>query len=237
MNEMRIAAIGDLHCKRTSVGEMKRLLTDVENEADLLILAGDLTNIGLIEEMEVLLEDLSCFNLPKVAVVGNHDHESDHVEDLIRMLKADGIVVLDGGVCQIDGIGFVGTKGFCGGFGNLAVQPFGESTLKTFIRSSIEEALHLENALAKLDCKKRVGVLHYAPIRETLRGESPELFPFLGSSLLASALERYGVDVIVHGHAHNGFPEGRTPKGIPVYNVSRFVQTRYGKRAYALIDL
>ncbi len=234
---MRIAAIADLHCTTNSVGKVRKLLEDVEKEADLLILAGDLTNMGRLDEVEVLLDDLRLIPLPMVAVVGNHDHESDRLDELLRMLTESGIHMLDGDSCEIDGVGFVGAKGFCGGFGNLAVQPFGERALKSFIQSSIDEALLLEKALAKLDSAKRVGVLHYAPIKETLKGEEPELYPFLGSSLLGSALDRRGVDVIVHGHAHNGVLEGKTEKGIPVYNVCRFVQKRYGKRAYAIFDI
>jgi Icc-related predicted phosphoesterase len=117
------------------------------------------------------------------------------------------------------------------------VQPFGERTLKTFIQTSIDEAVHLENALAKLDCPHIVAVLHYSPIQETLKGEPRELYPFLGSGRLASALDRRGVNVIFHGHAHHGSPQGRTPGGIPVYNISRFVLARSGGRAYSVVNV
>lgn len=234
---MRIAAIADLHCRATSAEEIRSLLANVEDEADLLVMAGDLTNRGRIEEMEVLIRELGRFSLPKVAVLGNHDHESDHPDEMVRMLEESGVHVLDGCACEIDGVGFVGSKGFCGGFDNLAVQPFGEKTLKMFIQSSIEEAARLENALPRLGCRKRVGVLHYSPIKATLKGEQPELFPFLGSSLLGEALDRHGVDLIVHGHAHVGFPEGHTAKGTPVHNVCHFVRTRYNMRPYIVMNV
>jgi Icc-related predicted phosphoesterase len=234
---VRIAAIADLHCRANSAGTIRPLLEGVEEEADLLILAGDLTDTGLPDEIKVLESELMDLALPMVAVLGNHDHESDQAETLVTMLGGIGICVLDGTVTEINQVGFVGTKGFCGGFDNLFIQPFGERALKAFIQTSLDEAVRLENALAKLDCPRKVAVLHYAPVKETLAGEPPELYPFLGSSRLANALDRIGVDVIVHGHAHHGAPLGRTPAGIPVYNVSRFVQSQAGQRAYRVFEI
>lgn len=234
---MRIAAIADLHCRAGSTGAIRPLLEGVEQEADLLILAGDLTDTGLPDEINVLESELQGFSLPIIAVLGNHDHESDQAKALTEMLCNNGITVLDGTVCEVEGIGFVGTKGFCGGFDNLAIQPFGERALKKFIKSSIDEAVRLENALAKLTNRRKVAVLHYAPVKDTLAGEPLELHPFLGSSRLANALDRQGVNVIVHGHAHHGAPQGRTPQGIPVYNVSHFVQSRVGLRPYLILEV
>ncbi len=234
---MKIAAIADLHYRVNSNGLLNQLMPNVEREADLLVLAGDLTDTGKRAEMQILLTDLKPLSLPKVAVLGNHDYESDHAEELTLMLKQAGVLVLEGNVMEIDGVGFVGTKGFAGGFDNHMIQPFGERCLKDFINESIAEAVQLENSVAKLDCQHRIAVLHYAPIKATLEGESPELYPFLGSSRLANALDRHGVDFIVHGHAHHGSPEGRTPQGIPVYNVSRFVQSARGGRAYCLLEV
>ena len=234
---MRIAAVADLHCSAESARELKSLFYEAGQEAELLVLAGDLTNMGRVEEMQILLEMLRSVRVPIVAVAGNHDHESDQLDTLVAMMTESGIHVLDGSTCEVKGVGFVGTKGFCGGFGNLAVQPFGEQALKHFIRSSIDEAAHLENAITKMPTRPLVAVLHYAPIKQTLEGESPELFAFLGSSLLAAALDRHDVDLILHGHAHNGSLEGRTEGGIPVHNVCRFVQKRFTKRPYALIDI
>jgi len=234
---MRIAAIGDLHSETTSAGEIRLLLEGVESEADVLMLAGDLTNMGHPEEMSVLLNDLYHFRMPTVAVVGNHDHESDSVELLVEMMVESGIHVLNCSSIELDGVGFAGTKGFCGGFGRRAVQAFGERALKTFVQAGIEEALCLESALAELKTARKIAILHYAPIAETIEGEAPEVYPFLGSSLLADALDRQGADLVVHGHAHNGSPQGRTQGGIPVYNVSRFVQKRSFGCAYRVFDV
>ncbi len=234
---MRIAAIADLHYRVNSAGLLWQLMPNIEHEADLLVLAGDLTDTGQPAELEILLNDLRQVSLPKITVLGNHDHESDKGEELIQLLRQEGILFLQGSVVEIDGIGFVGTKGFAGGFDNHLIQPFGERQLKDFINESVAEAVQLENALSKLDCQHRVAILHYAPIKATLEGESPELYPFLGSSRLANALDRHGVDVIVHGHAHHGFPQGKTAGGIPVYNVCRFVQTSAGNRAYCLLQV
>ncbi len=234
---MRIAAIADLHCRAGSTGQIDALLAGVNEAAEVLLLAGDLTDTGQPAEMDVLLKELEDVRLPIVAVLGNHDHESDEAPRLVELLTARGVSVLEGSVCEIGGTGFVGTKGFCGGFEQNMVQPFGERALKTFIHTAIDESLALENALARLDCPHKVAVLHYSPVKETLAGESPELFAFLGSSRLASALDRRGVDAIVHGHAHHGAPSGRTPRGTPVYNVSRFVLSRNSPRAYCVFEV
>jgi Icc-related predicted phosphoesterase len=234
---LRIAAIGDFHCRTSSPEFIATLLDGVENDADVLILAGDLTDTGLPAEMEAVISQLKHISLPIMAVLGNHDHESDKAEDLEEMLRSADVCVLDGTLNEIDDVGFVGTKGFCGGFDNLFVQPFGERALKDFIQASIEESIRLENALAKLDCQHKVAVLHYAPIRETLEGEPLELYPFLGSSRLENALDRHGVDVIFHGHAHHGSDHGKTRADIPVFNVSRFVQSRSGGKAYCLYEI
>jgi Icc-related predicted phosphoesterase len=234
---VKIAAIADLHCRVNMTDDIRTLLKQVQREADVLVLAGDLTDTGLPAEMEVVLKELERLSMPKVAVLGNHDHESDQAEVLANMLRSQGINVLEGTVCEIESIGFVGTKGFCGGFGSHFVQPFGERALKTFIQASISEAVTLENALAKLDCPHKVAVLHYAPVSSTLEGEPLELYPFLGSDRLANAIDRHGADVIFHGHAHHGSPEGQTQGNIPVHNVSRFVRSRVSDRPFCLYGI
>ncbi len=235
---MRIAAIADIHYRVNSAGKMRQFVGQIEGEADILVMAGDFTDTGLASEMEVLIKDLTQIRVPMVAVLGNHDYESDKEELLKKMMRDSGILLLDGGaVCEFGGVGFVGTKGFCGGFGSTLIQPFGESGLKTFIQESIDEAVRLENSVTKLDCKHKVGVLHYAPIKETLAGESPELFPFLGTSRLANALDRHGLNLIVHGHAHHGSPQGKTPGGIPVYNVSAPVLQKHTGKAYCILEI
>jgi Icc-related predicted phosphoesterase len=234
---MRVAAIGDLHVTTGSDGLVKKLLQGVEERADVLVLAGDLTNVGLPEEMAVLLADLKDFSLPVIAVIGNHDHENDLSEILIDMMRQVGICVLECDTCRIDDVGFVGTKGFCGGFGRWCVATFGEQALKSFVQTSIDEAVGLENALTSLDTPHKIAIMHYSPTRDTLKGEAEEVFPFLGTSRLAEVLDKYGVDTVFHGHAHSGSPKGRTQGGIIVYNVSRFVQTRFGEQAYRVIEL
>lgn len=234
---MRVAAMADVHCRTNEPGMIKKLLDGVEQQADVLILAGDLTDNGLPEEARQLVEELRYLSIPILAVLGNHDHESGKAEELVEIFKESGMQMLDGTALEVDGVGFVGTKGFCGGFENTLIQPFGEAALKTFIRTSIDEAIQLENALSKLSCEKKIAILHYAPVRATLKGEPEELYPFLGSSRLASALDRKGVDIIVHGHAHHGSPLGLTPGNIPVHNVSRFVQLQHGDKPYCLFEI
>jgi Icc-related predicted phosphoesterase len=216
---------------------LRELLQDVEDAADILLLAGDLTNLGLVDEMEVLLEDLQDLSIPIMAVLGNHDYENDHAELLMAMLRSQGIHVLECTVCVMDGVGFVGTKGFCGGFGRYSVQTFGEQALKSFVQEGMDEAERLNEALGAIGSKKKVVVTHYSPTRDTLKGESEEVYAFLGTSRLAEVLDKNNVDVVFHGHAHHGSPRGRTYGGIVVHNVSRFVQMRFGPRAYYVLEL
>ncbi len=233
---MKIAASGDIHCRVDTRGLIEDLFGEIQSIAEVLVLTGDLTDTGLVEEAEVLLEQLKELAIPVVATLGNHDHESGKANEIKHLLREGGVCILDGTVTEIGNVGFVGTKGFCGGFSEHMVQPFGEEALKSFIRTGIDEAITLENALAKLnECPRRVAVLHYAPIKETLEGESPEIYPFLGSSRLANALDRRGVNVIFHGHAHHGCPEGRTKGEIPVHNASRFVLMRHTGKPYCLV--
>lgn len=233
---MKIAAIADLHCRVTSAGEIQPLLEGVET-ADVLLLAGDLTDTGLPAEMEVLLAELAFLEIPIIAVLGNHDHESDARERLAKMLADAGILLLEGTAHEIGDVGFAGTKGFCGGFDRYFIQPFGERSLKEFIEASLTEAVALENALSKLHCPHKVALLHYAPIRATVEGEPPELHAFLGSSRLGNALDRNDVDVAFHGHAHYGALLGQTPAGTPVHNVCRFVRQRADLEPYCIFEV
>ena len=234
---MRIAAIADLHCGKFSEEDIRMVLEDVADKADVLLMGGDLTNVGLVSEIKILMKVLETIPIPKIAVLGNHDHENNEVVTLARIMGENDVCVLDCSSCIIDGVGFVGTKGFCGGFEKMRIQPFGENAIKEFVETSINETHRLEAAFKEVQTEKRVAILHYSPIKGTLAGESPELFPFLGSSLLANAMERHGVTVVFHGHAHHGTPEGFTRKGIPVHNVCRFVQHRFYNRHYMIYEI
>ncbi|HZW03579.1 MAG TPA: metallophosphoesterase, partial [Anaerolineaceae bacterium] len=192
---MKIAAIADIHCRVTAEDEIATLLGEVRQSADLLIIAGDLTDNGQTEEAQLLVSLLRRLAIPVIAILGNHDHEAGLADEIVETLTGGGVIVLDGTVYEIGPIGFAGTKGFCGGFGNCIVQPFGEKALKKFVQVGIEEAINLENALAKMHCEHKIVMLHYAPIPDTLEGEPPELYPFLGSTRFANAVDRQGADV------------------------------------------
>lgn len=234
---MRIAAIGDLHCDVGSGSEIRRLLRGVRDEADVLLLAGDLTSLGLAEEMDVFLTELERINIPIAAVTGNHDHASDQAEILIQMMCSAGVRVLENDIWVHRDVGFAGVKGFAGGFGQYRLRSFGESVIKAFVREAVNEVVQLERSLERLETDRKVVLLHYSPIADTVVGESPEIFPFLGFSLLGDALDRHAVDIAVHGHAHHGTPEGRTPGGILVRNVAHQVLTSSFGRPFCLFDI
>jgi Icc-related predicted phosphoesterase len=217
---VRVAAVGDLHCTETSHGKLRQLFEEANAVADVLLLCGDLTDYGLVSEAQVLVQELKAARIPLVAVLGNHDHESGHQDQIRSLLTESGVHVLDGSWCELLGIGFAGIKGFAGGFGARTLGPWGEQAIKRFVHEALEEALKLETALARLHTARRVALLHYAPVESTVRGEPLEIYPFLGCSRLEEPLLHRPVDVVFHGHAHHGSPEGRTTNGIPVYNVS-----------------
>jgi Icc-related predicted phosphoesterase len=217
---MRIAATADLHFFSPRYGVVQEQLAKARDQADLLVLAGDLTNYGKPAEMEELLNSLVRLRLPTVAVLGNHDYESGSQDALMRMMTDEGIKVLDGTAYERDGVGFAGTKGFPGGFGRGALTAFGELEVKAFVQAAIDEAVRLERAMSQLRTAKRVVVLHYSPVVDTVQGEAPEIFPYLGSSRLAEVVDRHGADLILHGHAHHGALDGKTTAGIPVHNVA-----------------
>jgi Icc-related predicted phosphoesterase len=220
IQRVRLAALSDLHCKKTSRGEFRPLFEQAAGLADVMLLCGDLTDHGHVEEAEVLAGELAVVKMPMLGVLGNHDYHTGHVAEVERILEATGLRLLDGDDCEILGVGFAGVKGFGGGFGRHTLEGWGEPAIKSFVYEAVEEALKLEKALARLDSARRVAVLHYAPIQATVENEPPPIFPFLGSSRLEEPINRYGVSAVVHGHAHHGSPEGRTSAGIPVYNVA-----------------
>jgi Icc-related predicted phosphoesterase len=218
---VRIAALGDTHCTKTSQGAWQPLFAQAAADADVLVLCGDLTDYGLTEEAHVLAKELTTAGkVPVVAVLGNHDFESGKEGEIRQILVDAGVTVLDGESCEVHGIGFAGIKGFAGGFGRGALGYWGEKAVKRFVQEALDEALKLESALARLRTPERIAVLHYAPVRGTVEGEPLEIFPYLGSSRLEDPLNRYPVSTVFHGHAHGGSPEGATTGGVPVYNVS-----------------
>src|SRR5262245_35924983 len=217
---VRVAALADLHCTKTSQGAFQPLFARVAEAADLLLLAGDLTDYGLPEEARALAREMSTLRIPVVSVLGNHDFESGKEQEVREILVQSGITVLDGDACDINGIGIAGVKGFGGGFGQRALGPWGEPIIKQFVHAAVDEALKLEAALARLRTVTLIALLHYAPVLQTAEGEPPEIYPFIGSSRLEEPINRYPVSLVLHGHAHRGQLEGATKSGVPVYNVS-----------------
>jgi Icc-related predicted phosphoesterase len=233
-----VAAIGDLHVTETCQERYRGLFAEISDAADVLVLAGDLTNFGKVAEAEILAEDLKACTIPMVAVLGNHDYEAGEADEVVRVLQGVGVTVLDEQATVIHGVGFAGVKGFLGGFGRGELGAFGEIAVKTFVDEARNEARKLENALRSLRTERVMAVLHYAPIADTVEGEPLEIYPFLGSSRLANAIDRFeNVKVAVHGHAHRGAYSGRTPGGIPVFNVAQFVVEPAFGRPYALLEL
>jgi Icc-related predicted phosphoesterase len=233
-----VAAIGDLHVSEGGQGRYADMFKEISDAADVLVLAGDLTNFGKVTEAEILAEDLRHCTIPIVAVLGNHDVEAGETEELLAVMEGAGVTVLDEQATVIRGVGFAGVKGFLGGFGRGELGAFGEAAVKVFVDEAINEARKLENALRSLRTERVMAVLHYAPIRETVEGEPLEIFPFLGSSRLANAIDRFeNVKAVVHGHAHRGSYSGRTPGGVPVFNVAQFVVEPMFGRPYALLEI
>jgi Icc-related predicted phosphoesterase len=237
---LRIAALGDIHVSKTSQGAFQPIFSQISSAADVLLLCGDFTDYGMPEEARVLARELTVASkIPVIAVLGNHDFESGHQDEIRRILADAGVTVLDGEATEVHGVGFAGVKGFAGGFGRGALGPWGEAAIKRFVQEAVDEALKLEAALARLRTHRRVAILHYSPIRATVEGEPPEIFPYLGSSRLEEPINRYRVNAVFHGHAHRGSPEGRTATGVPVYNVAMplLARTHPERPPYLVVEL
>jgi len=190
------------------------------DSAEIVLIAGDLTDYGLPEEARVLAREMSGVRMPIVAVLGNHDVESDHEDEVRQILVDAGVILLDGDACEMHGIGIAGVKGFGGGFGQRALGAWGETIVKRFVHEAVNEALKLEAALARLRTSQMIALLHYSPIQQTVDGEPLEIYPFLGSSRLEEPIGRYPVSLVLHGHAHRGQLQGTTKSGAIVHNVS-----------------
>jgi Icc-related predicted phosphoesterase len=234
---IRVAAVGDLHVGTEPDDPLARDVADLERCADVLLLAGDLTRCGTVGEAEQLAGILARSPVPVVAVLGNHDHHADTVNDLVRAFVRAGVQVLEGSTTVIEvggeSLGIAGVKGFGGGFAGASGSDFGEPEMKAFIQHTRAIAARLGACLGSLETDHRIALLHYSPVEATLHGERLEIYPFLGSYLLAEAIDDAGADLVLHGHAHAGSERGVTPGGIRVRNVARpLIQ-----RSYRLFEL
>jgi Icc-related predicted phosphoesterase len=222
---IRIAAVGDIHLGVQDAGRCRPAYESVADHADLLLLAGDLTKLGTHEEAGVVAEEFGGLPVPVVAVLGNHDHHSDAADDVTQVLSDAGITVLEGTAAEFtirgQTVGVAGTKGFGGGFAGKCASNFGEAYMKDFVGRTVSYAAALGDALAGLRSDHRIALTHYAPTAETLHGEPPEIYAFLGSYLLAEAIDGAGAELALHGHAHYGSEQGLTPGGVRVRNVAR----------------
>jgi len=236
--KLRVAAIGDLHVQEDNVAPYRELFGEISGAADVLVLCGDLTNFGKTTEAEILAEDIKSCSIPVIGVLGNHDYECGQPEEVARILHEAGMIILDEQAHEIDGVGFAGVKGFMGGYGRGELAPFGEPIAKAFVDEAVNEARKLENGLRSLRTERSVAVLHYSPTVETLEGEPDVIFQYLGSQRLADAIDRFDhVKAVVHGHAHHGKYEGRTPRGTPVFNVAQFVLKQKFGKPYVVLEV
>jgi Icc-related predicted phosphoesterase len=234
---IRIAATADVHFGTDSAGTLRPQLEHVAERADVFLIAGDLTRHGSDDEAAVLAEELRGIDVPTYAVLGNHDYELDEPDQIRDVMETAGVRTLmnEAETVDVDGcrVAIMGAKGFGGGFFGACGSDYGEPEMKAFIRHTKSIATAIETKLAEMEADVRVAMLHYSPIEDTLRGERLEIYPFLGSYLLAEAIDRSGADLVVHGHAHNGSEKGMTPGGIPVRNVAQPVI----RQAYAVYEI
>lgn len=228
----RIAAVADIHVKETDKGKWVNCFKEASSQADVLLICGDLTDTGDEVEAQVLAEELKACTVPVVGVLGNHDYEKGRHKLIRQIVQSENVHILNGESVVIANVGFAGVKGFGGGFDNHMLSMFGEGAMKAFVQEAVDEALHLDRALARLDGDhpniKKIAVLHYSPIKATVVGEPEAIFPFLGSSRLAEPLARRGVIAAFHGHAHVGTLEGEAHGGVKVFNVAKPILQKAG---------
>jgi len=222
---IRIAAVGDVHLGPDMQGRHRAGLRGIREHADVLLLAGDLTRHGTVDEAHVVAAEYANLGLDVVAVLGNHDYHSDQQGEVTKILIDAGLTVLDGDGVLLDlpggRLGVAGTKGFGLGFAGRCGSDFGEPEMKAFARHGRESADVLARALSAVqDADVTVALTHYAPVDDTLVGEPPEIWPFLGNYLLGEAIDRAGAQLAIHGHAHAGCEKGLTEDGTRVRNVA-----------------
>lgn len=240
-NKIRLAAVGDIHVKEHMQGAYKELFTQVSEDADVLLLCGDLTDLGLISEAEHLREDMRNCRIPIMAVLGNHDYQSEKQAEVKQILQQlPHVTILDQEPEILSEIGFAGVKGFIGGFDAFSLSAFGEPALKAIITERDKEAYALENQLKDLHGKteKIVVLMHYSPIKATIADEPEAIHPFLGATRYEQIIDQFGASVVFHGHANMGPHAGKTSKGIPVFNVALpLLETLEPKLQYKIYEL
>ncbi|HEX6944908.1 MAG TPA: metallophosphoesterase [Casimicrobiaceae bacterium] len=229
---VRVAAAGDIHVEDHNGDAVAEAFRTIGDQADVILLAGDLTTHGEPEQAELFVSARRETDLPVVAVLGNHDwHSPGHHDEFVSVLRAGGIEVLEGaswrGRCAGVDVGVAGVKGFVGGFEGSFLSDFGEPLLREAYAETGREVAALDAALEEIaDCGVRIALMHYAPIRDTLEGEPEGIFTFLGSGRLAEPLLHHRPDLALHGHAHAGTLEGSVAGLVPVYNVAVPVMRR-----------
>src|SRR5436305_10575941 len=226
---IRVAAAGDIHAGSAERDRVREAFKRVEEHADLVLLAGDLTQHGQVDEVCVVADACRGLSVPVVAVLGNHDWQSDRPGDLMRALAAAGVVVLERShtILPVNGasVGVAGVKGFVGGFGQQWAN-FGEPLFRQAYAETTADVDGLEAGLRAIDsCAVRIALLHYSPVEATLAGEPERLWLVLGADRLAGPIRDHRPDLVVHGHAHRGSFEGEID-GVPVYNVAVHVTGR-----------
>ena len=222
---LRIAATGDIHCRDSNREAVVSAFAGLGEDVDLVVVAGDLTSHGRLEEAEILCEAAAATPAPVYAVLGNHDWHADEAGAILERLEAGGVHMLDrrAAVCQVGGVevGIVGVKGFVGGFAPRHLPDFGEPSLRAVYAEATAEVEALDEGLREIaTCPVRIVLLHYSPVEGTLEGEPREIWVFMGSDRLAAPILEHGPDLVFHGHAHAGSPDGAIGE-TPVHNVSQ----------------
>ena len=234
----RLAAVADLHCRGDQRGKFREMVKAVNGEAEGVVLCGDLTDRGLPEEASTLAEALTLLRVPCAAVLGNHDFEANQQRQIVQVLREAKVAVLDGEYVIFDcRLGVAGVKGFGCGFDKGTLQAFGEPAVKAFVQEAVGEALKLESALGRDRHAAPGGDHALRPGGGHLRGRASGIRPFLGTSRLAMPVDAFGAQAVFHGHAHHGTLEGRTPAGVPVYNVAMPVLRRVFNRRFRVLDI
>lgn len=238
----KIAAMADIHTKNTDKGILRATFERINEEAQVLLICGDLTDTGDEDEAKILGEGLAALQVPVVGVLGNHDYEKGRHKIIKQILMDHGMIILDGEAAVVENVALAGVKGFGGGFDQYMLSIFGEEMMKQFVHEVVNESLQLDRALTRLEQEHpelpKVVLTHYAPIKETIIGEPEQLFPFLGSSHLAEPLSRRQVSVAFHGHAHSGTLKGQTATKIPVYNVALpVIRKERDGESYILVEV